>query len=136
MSLDTLKKDELEKAAVFFGSDISRAKTNKERVAILVEDGVTYEQYRKFLVKDEDKPVAEREPEPAAKDQLDPAYGSKDREVLLKMDRENHRYDVYGFTFTKTHPFQLVPENVATLVLQRHQGFHIATPLEAQEYYG
>lgn len=55
--------------------------------------------------------------------------------VLVKMERANPRYDVRGYTFTSNNPFALVKEHEVDAILS-HDGFKIASPSEAQEFYG
>jgi hypothetical protein len=54
----------------------------------------------------------------------------------LKMERENGTYEVYGARFTREHPFVLVDEATAELIVENTEGIRYATPKEAQEYYG
>ena len=55
--------------------------------------------------------------------------------VLVRMTRENYRYDVIGFTFTKEHPFIAMTEENAQEIFDKEEGFRLATPKEVQEYY-
>jgi hypothetical protein len=51
------------------------------------------------------------------------------------MTRENFRYDINGFTFTKEHPFIAMTEDNAQEIFDKEEGFRLATPKEVQEYY-
>ena len=55
--------------------------------------------------------------------------------VLVRMTRENFRYDIMGITFTKEHPFVAVSEDVAQEIFDKEEGFRLASPREVQEYY-
>ena len=55
--------------------------------------------------------------------------------VLVRMTRDNFRYDIIGFTFTKEHPFIAMTEEDAQKIFDKEEGFRIATPKEVQEYY-
>ena len=55
--------------------------------------------------------------------------------VLVKMERDNFRYDIQGFTFTKEHPFIAMDKNKAQEIFDKEAGFRLATPKEVQEYY-
>ena len=56
---------------------------------------------------------------------------------LVKMipPRQNVRYDVRGYTFTKEHPYALVKPQDLEYVLTHEEGFRVALPSEAQEFY-
>jgi hypothetical protein len=51
------------------------------------------------------------------------------------MTRENFRFDIIGFTFTKEHPFIAMTEENAQEIFDKEEGFRLATPKEVQEYY-
>lgn len=55
--------------------------------------------------------------------------------VLIKMERENPRYDIRGHKFTRENPFALVRDEEADYILAQ-EGFKVASPREAKEYYG
>jgi hypothetical protein len=55
--------------------------------------------------------------------------------VLVKMERANYRYDIMGFSFTKEHPFVAMKEDDAQKIFDVEEGFRLATPKEAQEFY-
>ena len=59
---------------------------------------------------------------------------SKDN-VLVKMERANFRYDIMGFSFTKDHPFVAMKEKQAQEIFDKEEGFRLATPKEAQDFY-
>lgn len=56
--------------------------------------------------------------------------------ILLKMERENGRYDIRGHRFTRDNPFALVQIDDASYILENIEGFKQASPKEAKEFYG
>ncbi len=126
MSFSTMKVGQLKEVAEYFAVDLESAKTKNEIMAALEEEGVTFEMYAKFT-------EAETEtidvPEKKAK-----KVASGDT-VLVKMDRENARFEINGFTFTREHPFVAMSEEDADFIFSIEEGFRMATPREVQEYY-
>lgn len=55
---------------------------------------------------------------------------------LVKMTRENPRYDTRGYTFTQQHPYNLVNGEDLEYILTKEDGFRQAFPSELAEYYG
>jgi hypothetical protein len=121
-----MKVGQLKEVAEYFAVDLEGAKTKNEIMAALEEEGVTFEMYAKFT-------EAETEtidvPEKKAK-----KVASGDT-VLVKMDRENARFEINGFTFTREHPFVAMSEKDADFIFSIEDGFRMATPREVQEYY-
>jgi len=126
MSFSTMKITQLKEVAEYFAVDLDGSKTKNEIVAALEEEGVTFEMYTKF---------AEAEVEavdlPEKKSKKTPVGET----VLIKMDRENARFEINGFTFTREHPFVAMSEEDAEFIFSIEQGFRMATPREVQEYY-
>lgn len=135
MSFDKLNKQELLRAAEFFGSEVKETDSKADIRAVLTEDGVTFADYQKHLAPDEPKaPVEQTEGEQAvAEEAAEPEPEAE--KVLVRMTRANPTYEAYGYRFTKTHPFALVSEDVVDRLLTRHEGFRTATPKEAAEFY-
>lgn len=127
MSFTDLKISELKTIAEDFGVDLGTAKTKNEIVAVLAEDGITYDMYAKFS--NVEKAEVELEPR---KEQI--ILNAKNS-VLVKMDRDNHSYQVMGYTFTQQHPFVAMSESDAQRVFDTQDGFRLATPREVQEFY-
>ena len=65
---------------------------------------------------------------------LDPKKVDADS-ILVRMTRENYRYDIHGHTFTKEHPFVAMPEEDAQKIFDTEEGFRLATPKEVQDFY-
>jgi hypothetical protein len=130
MSFDTLKVSELKQIAEDFGVSAEELKNKKDLIAALTEEGVSWSVYQK-TIKDIEDNTEEIEVLPKLDiNKLD----SKDK-VLVKMERANYRYDIMGYTFTKEHPFVAMSEDDAQAIFDKEEGFRIATPKEAQEYY-
>lgn len=75
----------------------------------------------------------EEEPKAAA-DEGDEPVDEEDF-VIVKFERKNPTFEVYGYRFTKAHPYARVPEEVATKLVQEQTGFRIALPKEVADYY-
>ena len=130
MSFETMKVAELKKIAEDFAVDTEGLKNKADIIAALSEEGVTFAVYAKTLdVKEEEAEMNENEvlPKPDKTQ-------SKDN-VLVRMTRANFRYDILGYTFTKDHPFVAMKEEDAQKIFDVEEGFRLATPKEAQEYY-
>jgi hypothetical protein len=133
MSFDTLKVTELKKLAEDFGVETGTLKNKADVIAALSEEGVTWSVYQKTLqtikdVSEEDK--IEVLPK------FDPKKEQADGTVLVRMTRDNFRYDIQGQTFTKEHPFVALPEEKAQKIFDvDSEGFRVATPREVQEFY-
>jgi hypothetical protein len=130
MSFETLKLAELKKVAEDFGVDLENSKSKTDIIAALAEEGVTWAVYSKTL-KDMDE--AEEEIEVLPRFDVKKKQG-KD-EVLVRMTRANHRYDTMGYTFTRDHPFAAMSEDAAQEIFDKEEGFRLATPKEAQDFY-
>ena len=130
MSFETLKLSELKKIAEDFGVDIENKKGKTDIIASLSEEGVTWAVYEKTL---EDIDNSKEEIEVLPKFDIKKVQ-DKDS-VLVRMERPNFRYDTMGYTFTQQHPFIAMSEDDAQAIFDREEGFRLATPKEAQEFY-
>ena len=130
MSFETLKLAELKKVAEDFGVDLENLKSKTDVIAALSEEGVTWAVYSKTL-KDLDDAKEEIEVLP----KFDPKKAQDKDEVLVRMTRANFRYDTMGYTFTKDHPFVAMSEDKAQEIFHKEEGFRLATPKEAQDFY-
>jgi parvulin-like peptidyl-prolyl isomerase len=131
MSFIDLKISELKKVADSFGVDASSVKTKQEIVALLEEEGITYQMYDKFSnVEKEEIETPEIEKKKREK------IMKTENAVLVKMERGNHSYQAMGHTFSQEHPFVAMSESDAQRIFDTQSGFRLATPREAQEYYG
>lgn len=128
MSFTSMKIDELRKIAETFGVDYEEAKNKQDLLALIGEEGITYEMYEKFTQAESIKQ------EKKIKTKSESVVDNKEL-ILVKMDRMNPRYDVMGFTFTSENPFIAMSEDNAQKIFDTQEGFRMATPKEVQEFY-
>lgn len=126
MSFVTLKKDDLLKVADTFGVDTEDDWNRAQIISALGVDGVTWDMYQQSL---------SVPPVPLPKSNSTASVFSQGDTVLLKMDRENGTYSVRGYKFTRDNPFLPVDEENANYILENVNGFHIASPREAEAFY-
>ena len=125
-----MKVAELKKIAEDFAVDTEGLKNKADIIAALSEEGVTFAVYAKTLdVKEEEADMNETEVLPK------PDKTQSKDSVLVRMTRANFRYDIMGYTFTKDHPFVAMKEEDAQKIFDVEEGFRLATPREAQEFY-
>jgi len=128
VSFTSMKIDELKKVAETFGVDYEEAKNKQDLLALMGEEGITYEMYDKFTKAESIKQEVKNKPK------AESINDNKDL-ILVKMDRENPRYDVMGYTFTSSNPFIAMSEENAQKIFDTQEGFRMATPKEVQEFY-
>lgn len=132
MSFETLKVSELKKIAEDFAVDTEGLKNKADIIAALAEEGVTWSVYNKTIEKmEEDEEDMSVEVLP----KFDPKAEQPADTVLVRMMRDNFRYDIMGYTFTKDHPFVAMNKDKAQEIFDKEEGFRLATPKEVQEYY-
>lgn len=129
MSFDTLKVAELKIIATDFAVDTEGLKNKKDIIAALAEEGVTWSVYQS-TVEAIEKDTEEIEILP----KFDPKAQAENT-LLVRMTRDNHRYDIHGYTFTKDHPFVAMVEDDAQKIFDTEEGFRLATPKEVQDFY-
>lgn len=133
MSFETLKIAELKQIAEDFAVSTDGLKNKADVIAALAEEGVTYAVYAKTLKSiDDESEVESQEVLP----KFDSSKDQPEDTVLVRMTRPNFRYDIMGFTFTKEHPFVAMREEDAQKIFDVEEGFRLANPKEAQEFYG
>jgi hypothetical protein len=130
MSFDTLKVVELKKIAEDFAVDTNSLKNKNDIIAALSEEGVTWAVYQQTIKNIEDE-TEEIEILP----RFNPKQDLAEDTVLVRMTRENFRYDIIGFTFTKQHPFIAMHKDKAQAIFDKEEGFRPATPKEVQDFY-
>jgi len=133
MSFETLKVAELRAVAEDFAVDTDGLKSKADIIAALAEEGVTWSVYQKTI-----KDIEEAAEEFAETEEILPRFNpdaQPEDTVLVRMTRDNFRYDIIGFTFTKEHPFIAMTEENAQEIFDKEEGFRLATPKEVQEYY-
>jgi hypothetical protein len=128
---EALKKARLREVAEEFGVDIEEDATKNEIIRALDTDGVTWDMYQKAFP--ETEPVAEQPKTESAPAPVEKKVVSN--QVLMKMTRGNPTYQIRGYTFTRRHPFVLVSSEDANYIIDNVDGFRIASPREAEEYY-
>ncbi|ASN73129.1 hypothetical protein SEA_WARPY_55 [Streptomyces phage Warpy] len=133
MSFDKMKVGELRQIADDFAVDID-PKDNKEVViSKLVENGVDWSYYQKQIGEAEEAPA----PVVATTPKFDePANAEDEQKVLLRMTRANGTFEVRGVKFTRDNPYAIVRERDADFILEKYEGFRIASPREVKEFYG
>ena len=129
MSFDTLKVAELKIIATDFAVDTEGLKNKKDIIAALAEEGVTWSVYQS-TVEAIEKDTEEIEILP----KFDPK-AQPENTLLVRMTRDNYRYDIHGYTFTKDHPFVAMSEDDAQKIFDTEEGFRLATPKEVQDFY-
>ena len=134
MSFESMKLDELRTAAEGFGVDVETVKTKKSLLALLDDEGVTFDLYEKFFSAEKDEAEDHLDNFQVQTQQLnlpEPVSAT----VLVKMDRFNGMYQTNGFTFTREHPYVAMADWQAQNIFDQEEGFRPATPKEIQEYY-
>lgn len=125
-----MKVAELRKIAEDFAVDTEGLKNKADIIATLAEEGVTFAVYAKTIdLKEDEAEMNEDEVLPK------PDKSQSKDNVLVRMTRANFRYDILGYTFTKEHPFVAMKEEDAQKIFDVEEGFRLATPREAQDYY-
>lgn len=125
-----MKVAELRKIAEDFAVDTEGLKNKADIIAALAEEGVTFAVYAKTVdLQEEEAEMDEDEVLPK------PDKSQSKDNVLVRMTRSNFRYDIMGYTFTKDHPFVAMKEDDAQKIFDVEEGFRLATPREAQDYY-
>jgi len=130
MSFDTLKVAELKKIAEDFAVETNSLKNKNDIIAALAEEGVTWAVYEQTIKKIEDE---KEEIEVLPK--FNPKQDLAEDTILVRMTRENFRYDIAGVTFTKEHPFVAMNKDKAQTIFDKEEGFRPATPKEVQDFY-
>lgn len=123
MSLQQLKKEELQKLAHKFEVQIDENTTKPELLTLLQEANITYSTYKKFFIDSEE--VTEEE-----------SNSFDTKPCLLKMERQNGSFEAFGKRFTKEHPYVVMSEEDAQDIIDSFEGFRLASPGEAKAYYG
>jgi hypothetical protein len=152
MAFKDLDEKELYRTAVEdFAVDVKPDDKKEVLIAALKEDGVTWALYKKA---NPDVSVGDDDDDEDAVVKSEDVTGKKDKVVegkvrtqaapvdvttvdsyLIKMDRDNPYFEHKGYKFTSEHPYVVMPAADADDILRREEGFSIATPSEAAEYY-
>jgi hypothetical protein len=111
-----------------FGVDISPEAKPAAIIKALDDDGVTWDMALASGVQGLDAVDA------AAKAEEKKRKDNAPKQVL-RMMRENARFDVRGYTFTRDHPYGIVAGDDAEWIVANVEGFRPATPGEVKEFY-
>lgn len=131
MSFTELKIADLKEVAETFGVDAKSLKSKQEIVAVLEEEGISYDMYVKLQkIEKVDIEIPESE-----KRKREGKKAKPDNSMLVKMERMNHSFQTMGYTFSQQHPFVAMSEEDAQRIFDTQDGFRLATPREAQEFY-
>ncbi|UGL63049.1 hypothetical protein SEA_BARTHOLOMUNE_49 [Streptomyces phage Bartholomune] len=131
MSFDKMKVDELRQIADDFAVDIDPKDNKQVVISKLIGNGVTWEYYQQSIGAEQETPAPV-----AAKASFDePAETDEETKVLLRMTRENGTFEVRGVRFTRSNPYAIVRERDADYILEKYEGFRIASPREVKEFY-
>jgi len=142
MSFVKLNNEVLLQVADHFGVDVDGLEKTKDgdpkRQAILKaisENGITFEMYKQAFPDIEDLPEVEK-PQTASTEAVEEKSPVRETpSVLLRMHRTNGLYEVRGYRFTREHPFVPVKQDDAEYIIANHEGFRVALPSEAEEFY-
>lgn len=121
MSFNSMRLEELQKAAHLFEIPVTEEDTKKEIILKLQENGKTYSMYKRFE-------------NPESRDTI-AGQVEFSSTILLKMNRLNPSFEAFGYKFTKTHPYQVMPQEDAQKIMDTYDGFVIATPDEVKSFY-
>ena len=140
-SFNNLTVPELKRsAAEDFAVDVPEGAKKDEVIAALVESGVTWADYvaqHPDVAPDEPQPEVQVE-EPRENVNIITAANPVDKSVdryLIKMTRDNLVFETQGLRFTQSHPFALATADQADWILANEDGFTMASPSEAREFY-
>lgn len=133
MSFQTLKKDILVQVAEDFAVEVEEDATKAEIIAALAQDGVTWDMYKQAYPEVTELPDEPKDDEPKAESAKE--FKAPVKTVLLKMTRGNGTFQVRGYKFTRQHPYLPVKEEDANYILENIEGFKIASPAEADDFY-
>jgi len=134
MSFNDMTLIDLKRIADDFGVESPTKITKQKLIDLLFEEGVTYDVYAHFdkLSKDaSEKQEEEMQFVPAP--QIINSF--MQNTILVKMDRANLSYQVGRYIFTQDHPFVAMTQEDANVLFSTEQGFRVANPIEAQQFY-
>jgi hypothetical protein len=142
MSFVKLNTDVLKQVADHFGIDLEEidkdSKGEPKRQALIKsfsENGVSWEMYKAAFPDPEDLPEVEKVEAVNEEPVVEKSPVRDQPQVLLRMHRTNGVYEVRGYKFTREHPFLPVSQDDAEFIVANHEGFRVALPSEAEEFY-
>lgn len=101
--------------------------SSKTLASKLIEAGVTIDQIE----------AAEKVLGVTAPESNDAAskFSAGDKRQVVKMDRPNKSFSIMGHKFTADHPYVVMDEDEAMMICEIAEGFRIAHPNEAANFY-
>lgn len=123
------KPEVLKDIADYFGTEVDEKAKAPIIIKALEEDGVTWSMALQSGLPGLEEIDQELKKEEAKRRENSP-------KTLVRMMRENARFDIRGYTFTRENPFQIVTQDDADYLVSQAGGFRPASPKEAQEFYG
>jgi hypothetical protein len=138
-----MDEEQLRTVAETFGVELDGRWKEKRIVEELLAEGITWDMWTEsnaaFIPEliDEVHDLKEDDPEPEPEPVVDTTerFNSKNAVELLKMERWNPQYNILGYKFTREHPFMLMKPEDAMWIMAHEEGFRLATPEEAKEFY-
>ena len=125
--LSELSKAELVNLASQNGVPVEDKATKADIVQLLDEVGIQPVEPEPVVV---EAPVAV-----PAEEVETPVVNAVAEKVLIKMVRKNPTFQTHGVKFTRENPFAVVDADVADSILDRWEGFVLASPREAREFF-
>lgn len=148
-SFNDLDQKELYRAAIEdFAVEVKKTDNAAAIRAALLESGVTWNDY--IQQHPEFAPEVEEVKEPtnvvtssdvtgrkkkSVVRTAEPAVTEEEALYLVKMSRKNPLFEFGKYKFTKDNPFVVMDADSTNKILTTEEGFSIATPAEAQDYY-
>ncbi|AXH67248.1 hypothetical protein SEA_WOFFORD_52 [Streptomyces phage Wofford] len=130
MSYNKMKVDELRELADAYAVDVDPSDNKTVIINKLVESGVTFDYHQRQV--DQAEKAEKITPKPVFDE---PAEDDGNQRILLRMTRANGTFEVRGAKFTQTNPYALVAERDADFIMEKYEGFRIASPREVKEFY-
>lgn len=126
-SFNELSMQQLTEAAERLGLEVDKRWSLNTLSGKMIEAGITIDQ-----IKSSGEVLGYDNTESAADKFSSNASGGR---VVLKMDRPNASYSIMGHRFTRDHPYVVMDEEEAIVICELDDGFHIAHPTEAANFY-
>lgn len=137
--LNVYKVDELKQIADELAVDLDGVTKKAEIVKALEDNGITIALVKEHVFPDPEETFGDEVVVAPRSTAQPPGPDLSGDTYVIKMTRNNRRWDAYGesgaiYTFTQEHPYQIIAASDADLILEE-EGFRLATPKELREYY-
>lgn len=129
---------DLRQVAESFGVGLEPNAKKESILVELEENGVTWDQYTKFKEAAENTPQEEPESPREQRSQIlaEAHERFSNSQQLLKMVGKNASFEVLGFKFSQSHPFNFMSAKEAQDIIDFYPDkFRMASPREAEEFY-